>query len=299
MTPRRNQTVVRRAASATPAKSSIPSPLSFRRPSPVATPAVSLATSRPASHVSGLAQPAAGATIVPVRNSAAAQSIGRSPVVHRTDPLVNQTKPDVFGPVDTARDHTLDSPLQAVGEGWKMIAYLIPTLIFIVVCLNLLRRYQQKNGRLPGVVQAAARSSARSAPPQGGGVWTAIFGRSQSTRNQEGGTAAIRLLESIPIGTATLHLVQVRGKVLLLAGTGAGVTVLTEFEEREGVESDHFRTMLQAAAADMVGSELTESAAPVTAVVGSLEDAMRNTGDAMARRLRRLRTVQEAEDAGL
>jgi flagellar biogenesis protein FliO len=256
-------------------------------------------TSSLRSNAAGRSPARPGANNRSTGTASAAKSAAAVASTKPSDTLLVQTKPDTLLPADTSQDHPLDSPLQVVGEGWKMIAYLIPTLIFILVCLNLLRRYQQKNGRMPGVIQAAARTATLSAPLHGSGAWSSLFGRNRTGRNQDGGTAAIRLLESISVGTATLHLVQVRGRVLLLAGTGATVTVLTEFEEAEGIESDQFRALLQAAAADMDPSELTESAVPVSAVVGSLENDIRKTGDAMARRLRRLRTVQEAEDGGL
>lgn len=114
---------------------------------------------------------------------------------------------------------------------------------------------------------------------------------------REAGGSSIRLLESIPVGGANLHLVQVRGRLLLLGATGGGVSVLTEFREQEGMESDDFRAMLQAAAAGMDDLEPEESGLPASAVVGSLDDVMRETGESMQRRILRLRTVQEAEDA--
>jgi len=180
-----------------------------------------------------------------------------------------------------------------------MIAYLLPTLVFILVCLNLVRRYQQKNGRLPGAVQAAVRGASVSAPTAGGGLLGMMIGRMQPGVGQTTGGNGIRLLESVSIGASTLHLVQVRGRVLLLAGSGAGVTLLTELQEQEGVQGDDFRALLQAAASDMDGLDLAEPNMPVSAVVGSLEGAMRDTGDAVARRIRRLRTVREAEAEGL
>jgi hypothetical protein len=212
--------------------------------------------------------------------------------------VLTQTKPDIAVPPDPARDHTIDSPMQALGDGWKMVAYLLPTLVFVLVCLNLLRRYQQRTGQLPAVVQRASRG-ATPAKPNMVGTLAALFSGGQGARRGGPSSGGIRLLESLTVGTSTLHLVQVRGRTLLLAGGPTGVTVLTEFVDQDGVEPDDFREMLKAAAADLDGLDLPDRNMPVSAVVDSLEEVMRDTGDSVERRLRRLRTVRETEDGGL
>jgi flagellar biogenesis protein FliO len=187
--------------------------------------------------------------------------------------------------------------MQAVGDGWKMVAYLVPTLVFVLVCLNLLRRYQEKTGRLPGAIRPAARTAA---PPK----QTVAAALAALFANKGGGRAGpaateIRLLETLNIGTAALHLVEVRGKTLLLGVTPGGVSLLKDFTEHEGADSTDFRQILKSAAADLDELDLPNSKLPVNAVVDSLEDAMRDTADAMERRLRRLRKAQETEGGGL
>ncbi len=206
-----------------------------------------------------------------------------------------QAKPDLLAGPGPSSSHTIDNPMQAVGDGWKMVAYLLPTLIFVLVCLNVLRRFQQKNGRLPTVVQKAVRAAAGPRSSIVGSLATLLRGSHDGSRT---GTTSggIRLIESLTIGTAMLHLVKVRGRTLLLSGAAAGVTVLAEFADQENAESDEFRQMLHAASANLDELELGDSEMPVSAIVGSLEEVMRETGSAMERRLRRLRTVQETED---
>lgn len=240
---------------------------------------------------------------VPTAGSKTLQSGSHKPTVRKKaagdshDPLLDQAKPDIVGTTDTVHDHTIDSPLQAVGDGWKMVAYLLPTLIFVLVCLNLLRRYQQKNGKLPAML-SAPRGVSRPAGPSLVKTFAGLF-TSSAGGQRGGGSANLRVLETITVGSATLHLVDVRGRTLLLAGGGpAGVTLLTEISEQDGAESNDFRQILQAAAADMDGLDLPNSDMPVSAVVGSLEDAMRDTGDSIERRLRRLRDARDAENRG-
>lgn len=217
---------------------------------------------------------------------------------------LTQTKPDLT-PVAPApaKDHTIESPMQAVGDGWKMVAYLLPTLALVVVCLNLLRRFQLKNGRLPSVLQKGATVRARPASSTASSsiasTLAGLVGSLRSARSDVGTSSSIRLLESLAVGTATLHLVEVRGKTLLLAGNSTGVTVLSEFGEEDGAESEDFRQALREAAADMDGLDLPEAQMPMSAVVGSLENAMRETGDSVERRLRLLRTLNEKRDGGL
>ena len=210
---------------------------------------------------------------------------------------LSHTKPDLI-PAPDASNHTIESPLQAVGDGWKMVAYLLPTLIFVLVCLNLLRRYQQKNGRLPAGLQKMSADGGRSTPVLAGALATLFSGNNSSPRNGGSGNNGIRLVESLNVGGGTLHLVHVHGRTLLLAGGAGGVTVLTEFTDIPSVDSDDFQKLLRSAAADMDGLDLQISEMPVSAVVGSLEDVMRDTGGSLERRLRRLRTVREAEDGG-
>ena len=86
---------------------------------------------------------------------------------------------------------------------------------------------------------------------------------------------------------------------VISAATDTRQSLLKDFTDQEGAGSDDFRRILNSAAAEMDELELPDSKATATAVVDSLEDAMRDTADAMERRLRRLRKAQETERGGL
>jgi flagellar biogenesis protein FliO len=230
----------------------------------------------------------------------AAGSVSPNAGSQHADVTLAQTKPDVPGTIGTSnQDHTLESPLSAVGDSWKMIAYLLPTLLFIVVSLNLLRRYQQRKGQLPGFVQAASRTGGKAAPVASriGGMWSALLGNFPFTKTRTAKDSTIQLLESLPVGGATLHLVEINGRRLLLGASATGISVLTEFREEDNIGSGDFRSILHAAAADMDKMNLNDRYMPDAAVVNSLEDMLRETGNSLERRARRLRSVQEAEDA--
>jgi flagellar biogenesis protein FliO len=245
------------------------------------------------------AQPAAS-----VENSKSSiqnpKSVINAPVAP-SGPL-NEAKPDLVPATHAASsDRPLDSPFTAVGDAWKMLAYLVPMLLLIVGSLRLLRRFHQRTGRLSGSQQAAAklaapgRSKALSTPESGGliGLLMAGLQRPQSARHN----SAIRLVETVPLGGSSLHLVQVHGRMLLLGASGGSVSLLTEFEEQSGIQEDDFRALLRAAAADMDVLDLMEPDLPATTMVTALEEMMQETGEAVTRRARRLRTVSDYESA--
>jgi flagellar biogenesis protein FliO len=203
------------------------------------------------------------------------------------------TKPDVSVPAGTSANlNTLDSPTAAVGGSGKMFLFLAPMLLATWGALKLLQRYQQKTGRLPRALENAARPPAVKSARTGGLIGAILGGFNLNSARERGGSS-IRVVESVPIGGVNIHLVEVRGKLLLLGASGGAVNLLTEFQTEE-IDGGDFRALLNAAASEM--HELSDDRAlPAAAVVGSLEDDMRGTGDALQRRLRRLRTVQEAE----
>ncbi len=240
------------------------------------------------------AQSAAPAPLSPPAITASARPVGK--------PFGGVTKPDPFGATEAAsHNRTQDSPLTAVGDAWKMLAYLFPMLLLTLGGLHLLRRFYERTGRLPGAARLAASATGgvgASWPRRpGGGLMNALVGGFHLNTIRQHGGCNIRLVESVPIGGANIHLIEVRGKLLLIGATSAGVSLLTEFSAPEVFEPGDFRALLQSAAADMDSLDLAEPELPEVAMVGTLEEAMRETSDAVARRARRLRTVQEEEDA--
>ena len=240
------------------------------------------------------ASPVAGATATP--SAPAAPSSAAPPA----NSVLSETKPDGPGANETAAqtaDKTQDSPLTTTRDAWKMLLYLVPTLLLIVGILAGLRRFQERNGRLPGPLQAAARRQTGRTVAAGGGWIGALVSGLQQNRARQRGGSSIRLVESVPMGGSYLHLVEVRGRLLLLGASGNGLALLTEFTDPNALETDEFRALLHAAAADLETLDADTTELPPSALVGSMEEGLRDTNDTLARRARRLRTVQEAEDA--
>lgn len=210
------------------------------------------------------------------------------------NPALAQTKPDIVtSPAAANAFKTLDSPTAAIGDSGRMLFFLVPMLLATMGALKLLQRYQQKTGRLPSGLQKAALTQAQPKPAKSSGILSAILGSFSLNNAREKGGSNIRVVESVPIGGVNLHLVEVRGRLLLLGASGGSVNLLTEFQETE-IDGSDFRALLNTAAAEMDGLSEYDSL-PTSAVIGSVEDDLRGAGEAMQKRLRRLRTIQEAE----
>ena len=256
-----------------------------------------------------------GASVHATTQAVPAQALPATPNVPSSLPnYLSQTKPDVFFD-DTAQPessksgngkigaHTQDNAFAPVGDAWKLLAYLVPMLAVILVCLNLLKRFHTRTGRMPGLLQSTARYAGHdrrgfSPTPAKSGILSVLGGAvkkafTSNARNQP--ASAIRLIESVPIGGANVHLLEVRGRVLLLGATAGSLNVLAEFDAQSGVGSDDFRDLLHTAAADMDALDYSQPDHPNTAAVTALEGLLRETGQAVSQRSRRLRTVREVE----
>ncbi|HZP80321.1 MAG TPA: flagellar biosynthetic protein FliO [Chthonomonadaceae bacterium] len=218
--------------------------------------------------------------------------------------LASVTKPDAFGTPAPAPNRaspipTQSSPLAAAGDAWKLLVYLVPMLLLILGALRLLRGFYERNGRLPNALQVAsfhAGGSRLTPRASGGGLMRGLIGSFHLNNARRHGGSSIRLVESVPVGGANLHLIEVRGRLLLIGATSAGVSLLTEFRDEGTLEGNDFRMLLQAAASDMDALDLETPDLPAAEMVGTLEDAMRGTSLALVRNARRLHTVQEEEE---
>ncbi len=242
-------------------------------PNAVAPAAKKTAASQPA------AAPAPAAVIGSVKQQgAAALQSGNS--------IFGQTRPDAFS---HGGAEPISSPAAALAQGWKMLAYLLPTLLLIMGALHLLKKVQQRTGFLP--VNAAVPPSAKR--PAGGLL--ARLRPADAARPVQQGTH-IRLVESTPLGGSNLALVEVRGKLLLLGVSGGSVALISEFSQ-QGMSSDNdFRALMQAAAADMDGMDFSASGLLPSALAGGLDEAVQEASLALTRTMRRLRTVNEVEE---
>ncbi len=187
--------------------------------------------------------------------------------------------------------------MASVGDSWKLIAYLIPMLLVIMGALNLLKRFQMKTGRLPAGLQSQTwGTGSRGSGPKKraqGGIWNALVGGFHLNNARQAGGSSIRLLESVPIGSANVHLLEVRGRILLLGASAAGLNLLTEFEAGGDAASTDFRDMLHTAAADMDALDYAQDDLPAAATVSTLEDLMREAGQNVRGNARRLRDIED------
>jgi hypothetical protein len=216
--------------------------------------------------------------------------------------VLKDTKPDALSgvpanPTPSAPNRTLDSPFTAVGDGWKMIFYLLPTLVVLIGALRLLRAYQERTGHMPRSVQRYAARYGLAPQNTGTDIWSALLGGLNLSRARERQGSNIRLIEAVPIGGANLHLIEVRGRPLLIAVSSAGVALLADLRDEMLQETNEFQSLLQATAADMSSLDYSGEELPATAVVGTLDEELRDARQRMAQSLHRLRRTPEAEDA--
>ena len=291
-----------RPAPAAPAASKIAAPKNAPAIAPKTPP--SAAVTSPATPPA----PAASAPDKPVtptpNTNAAAAKVPAAPGANTPAPAagtpapanpLGEARPDVpTTPPSKTADKPLDSPLSAVGDGGKMLLYLAPVVLLIVGALRLLRNLQQKNGRLPGPLQSAGRDITPTRPKSGGLLHGLISNLNlQKARENRGNS--IRIIESVPLGGANLHIIEVHGKKMLLGATQGGMNMLTEFDEKDSLENNAFRTLLEEAATNLDGLELSGEELPAPLLVETLDAQMRDASSAVVRSARRLRTVQEAE----
>lgn len=178
-----------------------------------------------------------------------------------------------------------------------MFIYLIPTVLLMVGALHLLRRFQEKNGRLPAFARLTGTQKISASPsPKKGGVLQALLNGMNRSKAPED-ASAIRIVESVPMGGSQLHLIEVRGRSLLLGTNANGVNLLTEIDQADDLVNNEFRLLLEQAAGDMDSLNLTENDLPASLLIGTLDETMRDANRAVTRGTRRLRTVQETEAA--
>ena len=240
---------------------------------------------------------APGRNAAPVAPPAPAPA-AKSAVEKSTPNALTGTRPDPAAETKKVADKPLDSPLGAIGDGGKMFLCLIPTVLVMVGALHLLRRFQEKNGRLPAFARMgkAPKSAVNPAPaPPKIGLLQSLLGG--VNRKQTTDSSGIRVIESVPMGSANLHLIEVRGRTLLLGASASGLNLLTEIEEADPLVNNEFRLLLEQATGDMDSLGLPDEALPASLLVGTLDDPLRDANQAVTRGTRRLRTVQETESA--
>ncbi len=175
------------------------------------------------------------------------------------------TKPD-------PAEKTQESPAATMRDAWKLMLYLVPMLALIVLSIRGLKAFQQKAGWLPGVKHG-------------------LIGSLNLINSKKSGGSSIRVLESVPLGTVGLHLVEVKGRVLLLGTSGASISVLTEVKEAENLDRAEFKAILNAAAEDLNGQASND--VPLSSLVGNIDDSLRETRELIAQKTAAVRHWSE------
>ncbi|MCC6729250.1 MAG: flagellar biosynthetic protein FliO [Chthonomonadales bacterium] len=171
---------------------------------------------------------------------------------------------------------TQDGPGAALASGWRLLVYLVPVLVLVVLSIRGLRALQARVGTAPALPSLRA----------------GLLGGLNLVNARASGGSSIRVLESVPLGTVGVHLLEVRGRELLIATAGANVTLLDTLPRTEGGEGGPFREQLRGAAADMAAAG--GAGIGVEALVGSLDDRLRDAREAIVRSAARLRRNGEA-----
>lgn len=228
----------------------------------------------PASPSVSIAPPPVNLKPSPVKLAPAKKEAAASvPLADAKSDAKPDTKPD-------AVPQTQDSPAASLGDSWKLLLYLVPILGVTLLAIRGMKSVYQRTGHLPTLKQGL------------------VGGLNLSNARKNGGSS-LRVRESIPLGTAGLHLVEARGKLLLIGTAGNGVSLLTTFEDVENERRREFQEALQDAANDMdedeLVAELNKGQMPLEAVVRSLDSSLQSARETIERSASRVRSWDEAD----
>lgn len=183
---------------------------------------------------------------------------------------------DLLGALSGAKPDVLvgakESAPASIGDTFRMLLVLLPVLGGIVLAVRGLKSVQQRTGSLPDFHK---------------GLRGAILGGFNANNARSRGGSSLRVLESIPIGAASLHLVEARGRLLLLGASGGSLSTLSDLTEtRTGgvptVEDSDFRSVLNSMSDDLE-EDYSDLRGGLGVVVESLEDQIREARDSISR----------------
>lgn len=181
-------------------------------------------------------------------------SVKTAPTTHalsNSNSIYSQTRSDT-------NVQPISSPGSTLWDAIKMMLYLIPILILIVVALRFLKAYYERTGGFPSLKTSIM------------GSWNLINAR------QTGGSN-IRIVESVPLGSIGLHLVEVKGHLLLISSGAAGATLIKDLTDEETKEDRDFQTLLSNTEMD---AESSENA--IADIVGELDETIKDTRNSIS-----------------
>lgn len=229
----------------------------FLSPMPPATVASSKPPAPPAS------SPATAGASAPAAASAGGAADGTVPSAQADGKRSANRAPSFL---DDARPDPAERPNDGAPSAFgalRMLLFLLPVLALVVLGIRALKLVQQRIG---------------VAPVSGKGL---IGGLIEASARRHGG-GSIRVVESVPVGGVSLHLVEVRGKVLLLGATASSVALLSEFEPPSLLPEDEFRAIMDRARADLFAPD-TAAEGGLAGAVGALDESLRKAREAIAR----------------
>jgi SH3-like domain-containing protein len=174
------------------------------------------------------------------------------------------TKADVLGGAK-------DTPAASAGDTFRMLIVLLPVLGGIYLAVRGLKSIQQRTGTLPDFRK---------------GIRGAILGGFNLNNARKTGGSSIRVVESIPLGSASIHLIEARGRVLLLGATGGSMSTLADLTgtgSTADAEDSDFRSILNNMSDDLVEDYDYGVQGGLGVVVGNLDDQIREAREAIAR----------------
>lgn len=107
--------------------------------------------------------------------------------------------------------------------------------------------------------------------------------------------ATLRLVESLPLGAAQLHIVEARDRTLLVGATAAGVTLIADLDAPAPAPLESFQSELEAAAEDLDSLDQEGATSGASEAVLSLDSLLRQAGGSIAVRAEGLRRADPAE----
>lgn len=183
------------------------------------------------------------------------------------------------GTKDDILQQTRESPAATLGDSFRLLLYLLPILGLIVLSIRGLKAFQERHGSLPSMAS----------------LKKGMLGGFNLANARKTGGSNIRIIESVPVGTVGLHLIEVKGKTLLLGATGTTVTKLMEFSETKSEANTDFSTLLASASSELDDEtdDYTENSGGIGTVVGSLDESLREAREAIIRNANRARQWNE------
>jgi hypothetical protein len=179
------------------------------------------------------------------------KTVPNTPANSNTNSIYSQTRSD-------ANAQPLASPGATLWDAIKMMLYLIPILIMIVLALRFLKAYYERTGGFPNLKTSIL------------GSWNLINAR------QNGGSN-IRVVESLPLGSIGLHLVEVRGRLLLISSGASGATLIKDLTDEETNENKDFQTLLNSTEMETMNSENV-----IADIIGELDETIKDARNSIS-----------------